>query len=94
MFLKKMKPHYYKQKEYIKTKYQRELYKMFSCARDLFDVLCMMCDLYNVNYDVIWEIMQDDIVDIIPENNPTAVVENEKGTEYLGKKLSLEVING
>ena len=85
---------YYSQKEFIKTTYQRELYKMFSNTRDLFDVLCMMCEKYNVNYEIIWDIMQDDIVDIIPENNPTVVVENENGTEYLGRYLSLEALDG
>jgi len=85
---------YYRQKEFIKTNYQRELYKMFSCTRDLFDVLCMMCDKYNMNYDVIWEIMQDDIVELIPKDNPTVVVEDSNGIEYLGRNLSLEAING
>lgn len=84
---------YYQQKEYIKATYQKELYKMFSNARDLFDVLCMMCEKYNMNYEIIWEIMQDDIVDIIPEYSPRVVVENDNGTEYLGKKLSLETVN-
>lgn len=84
---------YYKQKEYIKTTYQRELYKMFSNARDLFDVLCMMCEKYNMNYEVIWEIMQDDIVEVIPEYNSMVVVESDSDTEYLGKSLRLEAIN-
>lgn len=85
---------YYKQREYIKATYQRELYKMFSNTRDLFDVLCMMCEKYNMNYEIIWDIMQDDIVDIIPEYNPMVVVEDVKGTEYLGRNLSLEAVNG
>lgn len=85
---------YYKQKEYIKANYQRELYKMFSNTRDLFDVLCMMCEKYNMNYEIIWEVMQEDIVEIIPEYNPMVVVENENGIEYLGKNLSLEAVNG
>lgn len=85
---------YYKQREHIKATYQRELYKMFSNTRDLFDVLCMMCEKYNMNYEIIWDIMQDDIVDIIPEYNPMVVVENAKGTEYLGRNLSLEAVNG
>lgn len=83
---------YYKQKEHIKVAYRRELYSMFSNTKDLFDVLCMMCEHYNVNHEIVWEILQEDIIDIIPKNNPMVVVENSNGTEYLGRKLKLEEI--
>ena len=73
-----------------KDKYREEIRNIFSNTRELFNHLMMMCQRKGMNHDIIWDIMGDDIVDIIPRQNPTVLVEDENGMEYLGQKYSLQ----
>ena len=53
-----------------------------------------MCQKKNMDYDIVWDIMGDDIVDVIPISCPTILIEDDNGIEYLGHRLGLrEVLN-
>ena len=39
--------------------------------------------------DIVWQILKDDIIDIIPYGEKLLVQEEQRGQEYLGKKYIL-----
>ena len=53
----------------------------------------MMCQRKNINHDIVWDIMGDDIIDIIPVCNPTVLIEDDYGVEYLGHKYQLQEVD-
>ena len=42
------------------------------------------------NYDVLWDILKEDIIDVIPSANTYVVKESLDGEEYLGKRYIIE----
>ena len=75
-----------------KDKYREEVKNLFSNTKELFNHLMLMCQRKNMNYDIVWDIMGDDIVDIIPIQCPTILIEDENGIEYLGHKYGLQEV--
>ena len=75
-----------------KDKYREEIKNIFSNTKELFNHLMLMCQRKNMNYDIVWDIMGDDIVDIIPVQCPTLLIESENGMEYLGHKYGLQEV--
>ena len=75
-----------------KDKYREEVKNLFSNTKELFNHLMLMCQRKNMNYDIVWDIMGDDIVDVIPIQCPTILTEDENGIEYLGHKYGLQEV--
>lgn len=75
-----------------KDKYREEIRNIFSNTKELFNHLMMMCQRKGMNHDIVWDIMGDDIIDVIPIQNPTVLIEDENGMEYLGQKYSLQEV--
>lgn len=71
---------------------REKMYEIFSSSRELFNYLIIMCKNNNLSYDFIWDIIQDDIIDIISQGNNFITVENENGTEYLGRLYSIQEV--
>lgn len=76
-----------------KDKYREKIKNLFSNTRELFNHLMMMCQRKNINHDIVWDIMGDDIIDIIPVCNPTVLIEDDCGVEYLGHKYQLQEVD-
>ena len=76
-----------------KDRYREEIRNLFSNSNELFNHLMMMCKIKGMNNDIVWDIMGDDIVDIIPAVNPTVLEDNKNGIEYLGHKYVLKEVN-
>lgn len=76
-----------------KDKYREEIKDIFSNTKELFNHLMIMCQRKNMDYDIVWDIMGDDIVDVIPIQNPTVLIEEENGIEYLGHKYGLQEVH-
>lgn len=77
-----------------KDKYRDEVQNIFSNSNELFNHLMMMCQIKHISHDIIWDIMGDDIVDIIPIQNPIMLIDDEtNGLEYLGHKFSIQEVN-
>ena len=77
-----------------KDKYRDEVQNIFSNSKELFNHLMMMCQIKHMSHDIIWDIMGDDIIDIIPIQNPIMLIDDEvNGLEYLGHKFSIQEVN-
>lgn len=76
-----------------KDKYREKIKNLFSNTRELFNHLMMMCQRKNINHDIVWDIIGDDIIDIIPVCNPTVLIEDDYGVEYLGHKYQLQEVD-
>ena len=78
-----------------KDKYRNEIQNIFSNSEEMFNYLMLMCARKNMNYDIVWDIMGDDIVDVIPLQNPTIVVDEDEdnGTHYLGKYYKIQEVS-
>lgn len=75
-----------------KDEYKRQMFELFNDVRDLFNHLVYMCSSYGWSYDYVWDIVGDDIIDIIPYGNSMVVVDDMEGFEYLGKSYSLQQV--
>jgi hypothetical protein len=66
---------------------------------ELFEYFMALANRYNTrnkqfDYSVVWDILDIDILTIIPKENSIVYIESEDGKEYLGKKYKvLEEIN-
>lgn len=75
-----------------RDEYKNEMIELFTSSKELFNYLIVMCDRNNWSYDCIWDIVGEDIIDIIPYGNTKVVVEKEDGFEYLGHFYGLEEV--
>ena len=66
---------------------------LVSSSKDLFNYLITMCEKYDIkDYEIVWDIMKEDIIDSIPYGHNFYVVEDENGLEYLGKRYTIKEI--
>lgn len=75
-----------------RDEYKNEMIELFTSSKELFNYLIVMCDRNNWSYDCIWDIVGEDIIDIVPYGNTKVVVEKEDGFEYLGHFYGLEEV--
>ena len=75
-----------------KDEYRDKMVELFTSSQELFNHLVVMCDNNGWSYDCVWDIIGDDIVDIIPYGDTKVVVEDENGFEYLGHHYILEEV--
>ena len=73
--------------------YKNKMFELFTSSKELFNHLIALCDNKNWSYDCVWDIIGDDIIDIIPYGNSKVIVEDPNGFEYLGKYYNLEGVN-
>ena len=65
-----------------------------SNTEELFDYFIHLATIYNkdnkqFDYSVVWDILDSDILDIIPKENSIMYIESPDGKEYLGKKYKV-----
>ena len=65
---------------------------IFNSTKELFNYLIIMCGRHGWSYDCIWDIIGDDIIDIIPYDDSRVLIEDENGFEYLGHRYKLEEV--
>lgn len=75
-----------------RDEYKNEMVELFTSSKELFNYLIVMCGRNNWSYDCIWDIVGEDIIDIIPYGDTKVVVEKEDGFEYLGHFYGLEEV--
>lgn len=75
-----------------RDEYKNEMVELFTSSKELFNYLIVMCDRNNWSYDCIWDIVGEDIIDIVPYGDTKIVVEKEDGFEYLGHFYGLEEV--
>ena len=75
-----------------RDEYKNNMLDLFTSSKELFNHLVVMCERNNWSCDCIWDIVGDDIVDIIPYGNAQVVVEDADGFEYLGRNYKLEEV--
>ena len=76
-----------------RDEYKNKMFELFTSSKELFNHLIALCDKKNWSYDCVWDIIGDDIIDIIPYGNSKVIVEDPNGFEYLGKYYNLEGVN-
>lgn len=75
-----------------RDEYKDEMVELFTSSKELFNYLIVMCGRNNWSYDCIWDIVGEDIIDIVPYGDTKVVVEKEDGFEYLGHFYGLEEV--
>ena len=75
-----------------RDEYKNDMLDLFTSSKELFNHLVVMCERNNWSCDCIWDIVGDDIVDVIPYGNTQVVVEDANGFEYLGRNYKLEEV--
>ena len=73
--------------------YKNKIFEICSCTKELFNYLIVICNKFNWSYNIIWDILGEDIIDIIPYECSKVAVEDKDGFEYLGRFYRLEDIN-
>lgn len=75
-----------------RDEYKNSMLELFTSYKELFNHLVVMCEKNNWSYDCLWDIIGDDIIDIIPYGDTQVIVEDDSGFEYLGKTYKLEEV--
>jgi len=75
-----------------KVEYRNKIYNIFSSTMDIFNHLIYVCKLYNLSFDFVWDILGDDIIDVIPHKKSFIPIENSSGKEYLGCRYILKEV--
>jgi hypothetical protein len=71
---------------------RERLCDIFSSSKELFNHLIVMCERYNIGFDFVWDMLGDDIIDIIPQNNSLVAVDDGDGLEYLGRTYDIKEV--
>lgn len=66
---------------------------MFDTIYDLFNHLVFMCQESGLSCDCIWDIIGEEIIDIIPDGKSQVIVDDKNGFEYLGHKYQLREVS-
>lgn len=75
-----------------KDELRDEMRALFTSTKELFNYLVVMCETNNFSYDCIWDIVGDDIIDIIPYGDTYVLVNDDNGFEYLGEHYALQEV--
>ena len=75
-----------------KDECKRKMYEIFNSSRELFEYLVEMCKRNNFDYDFIWDILEDDIIDIIPSGDSLIIIDDKLGEDYLGGTYKLKEV--
>ena len=51
-----------------------------------------MCKRNHFDYDFIWDILEDDIIDIIPSGDSLIIIDDKLGEDYLGGTYKLKEV--
>lgn len=76
-----------------RDEYKDAMLELFTSSQELFNHLVVVCERNNWSYDCIWDIVGDDIIDIIPYGNTKVIVEDKNGFEYLGNRYKVEEVS-
>ena len=76
-----------------KDEYRGLMCELFTSSKELFNHLMVMCRDNGWSYDCVWDIIGDDIIDILPDGETKVVAESSDGFEYLGHTYRLEELN-
>lgn len=71
-----------------KDECKNKMFDLFETTYSLFNHLVFMCQKYNWSCDCIWDIIGDDIINIIPYGDSQIIVDGN-GFEYLGHHYNL-----
>ena len=77
---------------YITEKIREELYGICNNTELLFEHMIHIANQGYISFDFIWDILGEDILDIIPQQNTLIPVLSEKGEEYLGSIYTLKEV--
>lgn len=77
-----------------RDEYKGNMLELFTSYKELLNHLVVMCERNNWSCDCIWDIIGDDIIDLIPEGDTQVIVESDDGFEYLGRTYKLEEVKG
>lgn len=74
----------------VKDEVREKMYGLVSSTRELFNYLVVLCERQGYkDFDIVWQILKDDIIDIIPYGEKLFIEESQCGQEYLGRKYIL-----
>nr|DAG31504.1 MAG TPA: RNA dependent RNA polymerase [Caudoviricetes sp.] len=76
-----------------RDEYKDTMLELFTSSQELFNHLVVVCERNNWSYDCIWDIVGDDIIDIIPYGSTKVIVEDKNGFEYLGNRYRVEEVS-
>ena len=76
-----------------RDEYKDAMLELFTSSQELFNHLVVVCERNNWSYDCIWDIVGDDIIDIIPYGSTKVIVEDKNGFEYLGNRYKVEEVS-
>ena len=65
---------------------------LFTSSKELFNHLVVMCERKKKSFDCIWDIIGDDIIDIIPKSKSYILRDSKEGFEYLGNYYVVEEV--
>ena len=51
-----------------------------------------MCKRNNFDYDFIWDILEEDIIDMIPSGDSLIIIDDKQGNDYLGRTYKLKEV--
>lgn len=75
-----------------KDECKRKMYEIFNSSRELFEYLIEMCKRNNFDYDFIWDILEEDIIDMIPSGDSLIIIDDKQGNDYLGRTYKLKEV--
>ena len=75
-----------------KDECKRKMYEIFSSSRELFEYLIEMCKRNNFDYDFIWDVLEEDIIDMIPSGDSLIIIDDKQGNDYLGRTYKLKEV--
>lgn len=76
-----------------RDEYKDAMLELFTSSQELFNHLVVVCERNNWSYDCIWDIVGEDIIDIIPYGSTKVIVEDKNGFEYLGNRYKVEEVS-
>ena len=77
---------------------RKECYSLISNAERLFEYLLAIADDFKsenkqFSYNFIWDILDKDILNVIPQGNSYVCVQSDEGREYLGNRYELKEVS-
>lgn len=77
---------------------RKECYSLISNSERLFEYLLSIADDYKsenkqFSYNFIWDVLDKDILNVIPQGNSYVCIQSDEGQEYLGDRYKLKEVS-
>ena len=75
-----------------KDELSQKMRQLLTSTQELLNHLGVICEKNNWSYDFVWDVLGEDIIEVLPDGEGKVLVDDEEGFEYLGGHYNIREV--